>query len=267
MTIDKNLSPDRLAEVRLELRNDVAYITFDHVAARNAMTVAMYQTLKSICEDLAASSTARVAILRGAGGKSFISGSDIAQFAGFQNGDDGIRYEEGIDSYLAPLAMLPIPTIAVIDGMAVGGGLAIASCCDFRISTPDARFGVPIAKTLGNCLSAGNVAWLLAHLGVNIVKRMLLLAELVTAPELLKQGYLLATYPAEALEGEANHLAERLMRLAPITQKSTKQTLARLMKSKVPDCSDLIRECYGSTDFKNGVTSFLDGNPPIWTGK
>ena len=267
MTAENNSTPERIAEVRLELRNDVAYITFDHVAARNAMTVGMYQSLKSICEDLAKNPKAKVAILRGAGGKSFVSGSDIAQFSSFTSGEDGISYEEGIDRYLAPLATLPIPTIAVIDGMAVGGGLAIASCCDFRVSTPDARFGVPIAKTLGNCLSAGNVAWLVAHLGVNIVKRMLLLAELVTAPELLKQGYLLATYPAENLELEANQLAERLMKLAPITQKTTKLTLARLIKSNLPDCSDLIRECYGSEDFKNGVSAFLDGKPPVWTGK
>jgi len=267
MTIDKDLHPDRLAEVRLELRNGIAYITFDHVASRNAMTVGMYQSLQTICEDLTQSSVARVAILRGAGGKSFVSGSDIAQFAGFQNGDDGIRYEEGIDCYLAPLALLPIPTIAVIDGMAVGGGLAIASCCDFRISTPDARFGVPIAKTLGNCLSTANVSWLVAHLGMNVVKRMLLLAELVTAPELLKQGYLLATYAADDLESQANQLAERLMQLAPITQKSSKQTLARLIKNNLPDCSDLIRECYGSNDFKNGVAAFLGGKPPVWTGK
>lgn len=267
MTAENNSTPERIAEVRLELRNDVAYIIFDHVAARNAMTVGMYQSLKSICEDLAKNPKAKVAILRGAGGKSFVSGSDIAQFSGFTSGEDGISYEEGIDQYLAPLATLPIPTIAVIDGMAVGGGLAIASCCDFRISTPDARFGVPIAKTLGNCLSAGNVAWLVAHLGVNIVKRMLLLAELVTAPELLKQGYLLATYPAENLELEANQLAERLMKLAPITQKTTKLTLARLIKNNLPDCSDLIRECYGSKDFKNGVSAFLDGKPSVWTGK
>ena len=267
MTTFTDPTPYRIADVRLELSNGIAFITFDHVAARNAMTVGMYQSLQSICEDLAKSSKARVAILRGAGGKSFISGSDIAQFSDFTSGEDGILYEEGIDQYLAPLATLPIPTIAVIDGMAVGGGLAIASCCDFRISTPDARFGVPIAKTLGNCLSAGNLAWLVAHLGVNIVKRMLLLAELVNAPELLKQGYLLATYPAENLEFEANQLAERLMKLAPITQKSTKLTLAKLIKNNLPDCSDLIRECYGSADFKNGVAAFLDGKPPIWTGK
>ena len=263
----KDTNSERIAEVRLELRNNIAYISFDHVAARNAMTVGMYQSLQSICENLAKNSTARVAILRGAGGKSFVSGSDISQFSSFSSGEDGILYEQGIDQYLTPLATLPIPTIAVIDGMAVGGGLAIASCCDFRISTPEARFGVPIAKTLGNCLSAANVAWLLAHLGVSIVKRMLLLAELVTAKELLNQGYLLAAYSAEALEHEANQLADRLMQLAPITQKSSKQTLARLIKNNLPDCNDLIRECYGSEDFKNGVAAFLDGRPPIWTGK
>lgn len=256
-----------IAQVLLEIRSNVAHITFDHVAARNAMTVGMYQSLKSICEDIAKNPKIRAAILRGAGGKSFISGSDIAQFASFKDGQDGIHYEEGIDDYLGPLATLPIPTIAVIDGMAVGGGLAIASCCDFRISTPDAKFGVPIAKTLGNCLSAANVAWLVAHLEINIVKRILLLAEMIPAKELLQQGYLLATYEQEQLGQEAINLAERLSKLAPITQKSSKLVLARLIKNNLPDCSDLISETYGSNDFHNGVASFLKGEPPIWTGR
>jgi len=255
-----------IAQVSLEIRGNVAHITFDHLAARNAMTVGMYQSLKSICEDIAKNPKIRVAILRGAGGKSFISGSDIAQFASFKDGHDGIHYEEGIDDYLGPLATLPIPTIAVVDGMAVGGGLAIASCCDFRISTPDAKFGVPIAKTLGNCLSAANVAWLVAHLGINIVKRMLLLAEMIPAKELLQQGYLLGTYEQEQLGQEAVTLAERLSKLAPITQKSSKLVLARLIKNNLPDCNDLISETYGSNDFQNGVASFLKGEPPIWTG-
>lgn len=264
--IDKDTLP-KTAQVLCAIRDDIAYVTFDHVAARNAMTVGMYVSLKNICQDLAKNSEARVAIFRGAGGKSFVSGSDISQFSGFKTGEDGIRYEEDIDDYLAPLAALPIPTIAVIDGMAVGGGLAIASCCDFRIATPDARFGVPIARTLGNCLSAGNVAWLVAHLGVNIVKRMLLLAEMVSAPELQQQGYLLATHISEDLAQAAQNLAERLMTLAPITQKAAKLTLTRLIKNNLPDCSDLVAQCYGSADFHNGVASFLEGRPPTWSGK
>jgi enoyl-CoA hydratase len=260
-------SGGNIAQVLLEVRGNVAHITFDHVTARNAMTVPMYQRLKSICLELSQNPVVRVAILRGAGGKSFVSGSDIAQFANFQNGGDGVRYEEGIDSYLAPLATLPIPTIVVIDGMAVGGGLAIASCCDFRISTPDAKFGVPIAKTLGNCLSAGNIAWLVAHLNINIVKRMLLLAEMISAQELLKQGYLFATYDQDQLGLEADKLADRLSTLAPITQKSSKLVLARLIKNRLPDCNDLISETYGSADFKNGVAAFLNGKSPTWSGK
>lgn len=255
-----------VAQVLLEIRGNIAHITFDHVSARNAMTVGMYQSLKSFCEDLAKNPKVRVVILRGAGGRSFVSGSDIAQFARFKDGQDGVRYEQGIDDYLAPLATLPMPTIAVIDGMAVGGGLAIASCCDFRISTPDAKFGVPIAKTLGNCLSAANVAWLVAHLNINIVKRMLLLAEMISAKELEQQGYLLATYEQDHLDVEAQALAERLSKLAPITQKSSKLVLARLIKNQLPDCNDLISETYGSNDFKNGVASFLKGEPPVWTG-
>ena len=255
-----------MAQVTCEVKGNIAYITFDHVAARNAMTASMYQSLQKVCEDLAQNSDVRVAILRGAGGKAFVSGSDIAQFAQFQGGEDGIAYEQGIDAYLQPLATLPMPTIAVIDGVAAGGGLAIATCCDFRISTPDAKFGVPIAKTLGNCLSPGNIAWLIAHLGVNTVKRMLLLAEMIPASVLLAQGYLLATHEAEHLGREADQLAHQLASLAPITQKASKLTLARMIKNQLPDCQDLIRETYGSADFKNGVTSFLKGEKPRWMG-
>jgi len=256
-----------IAQLVFELRGKIAYVTFDHVAARNAMTVAMYESLKSICQDIAKNSDIRAVVFRGAGGKSFVSGSDIAQFTSFKDGEDGVRYEEAIHEYLNPLATLPMPTIAVIDGMAVGGGLAIATCCDFRISTPDAKFGVPIARTLGNCLYPGNIAWLAAHMGMNIVRRMLLLAEMIPASELKIQGYLLATYDAEQLGKEADALAERLASLAPITQKASKLTMARIIASQLPDCQDLIRETYGSNDFKNGVASFLKGESPVWTGK
>ena len=257
----------KVAQVLLSIENNVAHITFDHVAARNAMTVGMYERLRAICLDIAAMPMIRVVVLRGAGGKSFVSGSDIAQFSGFRDGNDGIAYEASIDTYFAPLIDLPIPTIAVVDGLAVGGGLAIASCCDFRIATHDARFGVPIARTLGNCLSAGNVAWLTHHLGVGIVKRMLLLAELVPANELLANGFIFKTYSAEDMDGAANALASRLSSLAPVTQKVSKATIHRVLRSQLPNCDDLVRECYGSADFKTGVNAFLNGIPPKWEGK
>ena len=96
---------------------------------------------------------------------------------------------------------------------------------------------------------------------------MLLLAEMIPASELLGQGYLLAIHEADQLGKEADILAERLAKLAPITQKASKLTMARIIENQLPDCQDLIRETYGSNDFKNGVASFLKGEPPVWTGK
>lgn len=116
-------------------------------------------------------------------------------------------------------------------------------------------------------MSAGNIAWLVAHLNVNIVKRMLLLAEMIPAEELAKQGYVLAIHNQEELDQQADLLVGRLSKLAPITQKSSKLVFARLIKNNLSDCSDLIGETYGSADFKNGVAAFLKGEPLTWIGK
>ncbi len=255
------------ARVYVEIKDSLAQIFFDHPAARNAMTQEMYEQLRSICLDLNQNPKIRVVILRGIGGKSFVSGSDIAQFKAFQGGADGVRYEKLIDHYLGPLQQLSMPTIAVIDGLAVGGGLAIASLCDFRISTPNAKFGVPIARTLGNTLSPSNIAWLLSHLGVAIVKRMLLLAELISAEELLAQGFVYKTAEPEQLEQVSLDLAKQLSAMAPITQKASKLITARVIAHSLPDCSDLISEVYGSADFKEGVDAFLSGRPAQWRGQ
>jgi enoyl-CoA hydratase/carnithine racemase len=143
----------------------------------------------------------------------------------------------------------------------------MATACDFRISTPDARFGIPVAKTLGNCLSPGNLAWISAHLGIPMVKKMLLTAELVRAPELLESGFLYQIVDSAAITEAANILAKKMAVLAPITQKSSKLGIARLLRSNLPDCTDLMRETYNSQDFREGVTAFLEGRPPKWTGK
>ena len=255
------------ARVYCEIKDSIAHLFFDHPRARNAMTQEMYEQLRTICVELAQNPSVRVAILRGIGGKSFVSGSDIAQFQSFQGGADGVHYERMIDHYLGPLQQLPMPTIAVVDGLAVGGGLAIASLCDFRISNPTAKFGVPIARTLGNTLSPSNIAWLTAHLGVAIAKRMLLLAELVSAQELLAHGFVYQTGESDELDRMSMDLAKQLAALAPITQKASKLIMARVIGHALPNCDDLITEVYGSADFKEGVTAFLGGRPPNWQGK
>jgi len=248
----------------LAIDGQIARITFNNPAARNAMTWPMYEELQNICDSLANNPEIRVAVFRGAGDKAFVSGSDIEQFVALKKDQ---AYEIAVDRIFQSLQELPMPTIAHIEGLAVGSGLLIATACDFRISTTEARFGVPVARTLGNCLSPSNLAWISAHLGIPMVKKMLLTSELIKAPALLASGYLYATCEAQDIGKTVDALAHQLASLAPITQKASKLVLARILQNNLPDCTDLMRETYNSQDFKEGVNAFLEGRSPKWLGK
>jgi len=252
--------------VWLSVNGNVAAVVFDRPDARNAMTWAMYEQLVAICERLRDEHAVRVTTFRGAGGQAFVAGTDIAQFERFVSGDDGVAYERRIDHCIDAIAALPMPTVAVIEGFAVGGGLAIATACDFRIATPAARLGVPIARTLGNCLSMANVARLTAAFGSQRVKRMLLLAELLPAEEALDCGFLHRVCAAEALDAVVAALVDRLRELAPLTQGVSKEALRRLSLAALPDSDDLIRRCYESPDFREGVAAFVEKRAPKWRG-
>ncbi|MBX3658062.1 MAG: enoyl-CoA hydratase/isomerase family protein [Ramlibacter sp.] len=252
--------------VHLRIEGSVASVVFDRPEARNAMTWAMYERLQDICLQLQTDTTVRVVTFRGAGGEAFVAGTDIAQFQNFRTGDDGVAYERQIDHCMNLLETLPMPTVAMVEGWAIGGGLAIATACDFRLATVGTRFGVPIARTLGNCLSAGNLARLVLALGAPRVRRMLLLAELLPADELLGSGYLTAICDPAELEEAARRLCERLASLAPVTQAVSKEALRRLAVHALPEADDLIRRCYGSHDFHEGVAAFVAKRSPAWTG-
>ncbi|GGF49706.1 enoyl-CoA hydratase [Azorhizobium oxalatiphilum] len=258
------VSPPTEGTVRLEIAGAIARLTFDRPAARNAMTWRMYEELAAACAAISANPAVRVAVLRGAGGKAFVAGTDIDQFRAFSSGDDGVAYEEKVELYVSALESLKVPTIAVVEGWAVGGGMALANACDFRVATPGARFGVPIARTLGNCLSAANVRRLVGALGVGIVKRMLLLAEMPTAEE-LPPGYLAIVAP-DALDAHVDDLATRLAANAPITVQVSKEMLRRVALDPAPEDAELIRRTYGSADFHEGVDAFMAKRPPQWRG-
>jgi enoyl-CoA hydratase len=244
----------------------VASVLFDRPDARNAMTWEMYGQLDAACQDIATDSEVRVAIFRGAGGN-FAAGTDIVQFAEFDGAERGIAYERQIENSIELIERIPKPVIAVVEGNCVGGGLIIASVCDLRIAAAGARFGVPIARTLGNCLSAANVSRLLAHFGPARTRRMLLFAELISASEAESCGFVARTAPAHELDHVANDLCARILTHAPITMAAAKEMMRRIGIANVPDCDDLIRKVYDSTDFHEGVSAFIAKRPPRWRGE
>jgi len=254
-------------QVRYERDGVVAHMMFDRPESRNAMTWQMYEQLNVICELIRQDPQIRVVTLRGVGGSAFIAGTDIKQFTEFASAEDGVRYEKRAEAFLAALDTLPVPTLAIVDGWCVGGGLAIAACCDLRVATPNARFGIPIARTLGNCLSIGNYARIVAEFGVGRAKRMLILGDILTADDAYAAGFVSAIAEPSELDTQVAALVDRLSRNAPITMRVSKQAIARVLQAVPLDADDLLRECYGSKDFRVGVRAFIDKQEPQWAGR
>ena len=252
--------------VRYERRDSTAIITFDRPTARNAMTWRMYQQLDETLDHIAGDADIRVAVLRGAGGH-FVAGTDITQFAGFRSGDDGILYEEQLEVVIAKLESLRVPTIAAVQGSAVGAGLVIATVCDLRIATPDARFGVPIARTVGNCLSMTNYARLVAAIGPSRTKTMLLTTDLMSATEARATGFLAAIVEPDAFDTQLDALSARVSTYAPLTIQVTKEAVRRIVSRSMVEGDDLLLRAYGSNDFREGVAAFIEKRAPQWEGR
>lgn len=245
------------------------HVRFDNPAARNALTGQMWLDLRDMALGVAADPSVRVVTFRGVGGKAFISGTDISKFADFATGEQGVDYERGIDECMGAIDAIPCTTIAAVEGWAVGGGINIASACDFRIATPDAKFGSPIGRTIGNCLSAASVARVGGAVGVQFAKRMVLLGEMLTAEQLLASGFLLKLVERDAIDGELAVLCARAAENAPLTTRTTKDTIRRMTFADLPDIEALIGEVYGSADFRRGVADFLAKTKrlPEWEGR
>jgi len=255
-------------EVLVARDGPIVTLTFNRPAARNAMTWGMYQRLYEVCEEVDADDAIRVLVLKGAGGKAFVAGSDISQFAEFKGAEDGLRYERDNDKRSGRVARVRKPVIAQIEGVAVGGGFAIASGADLRIATPDSRFGLPMARTLGNCLSMAGYAYFMDLLGPSRLKELMFTARLLSADEARTAGFVHEIVPPEGIESRVREQAERIASHAPITLWVTKEAIRRIQAARpLPDGEDLIAKTYGSADFREGVRAFVEKRPPRWTGK
>jgi enoyl-CoA hydratase/carnithine racemase len=261
----RSAEPDETLVTRV---GAVLTLTFNRPAARNALTWGMYERLGEVCEEVDADDAIRVLVLRGAGGQAFVAGTDIGQFRAFGSAADGIAYERDGDRRIARLEAVRKPVIAQIQGFAVGGGLRIAAACDLRIATPDARFGAPIARTLGNCLSADACARLVELLGPSRVTALLFTAGLLGAEEAHAAGFVHEIVEPDGIDARVRALAEEIAGHAPITLRVTKETIRRIRAARsLPNIEDLIVETYGSADFREGVKAFLDKRRPQWRGR
>ena len=245
----------------------VARITFDRPGARNAMSWTMYDQLGGALDQLEADSTIRVAEFGGAGGH-FVAGTDIGQFESFSSGDDGIAYERRLETIVARLESVRVPTVAVVQGHAAGAGLLFATACDLRVCTPDARFSAPIARTVGNTLSLKSVARLVAHLGPSRTKALIMTAATMEPAEAKAAGFVSAVVESNRLDQHVSELAGKLAELAPLTLRATKRMVALAIESlSAGDADDIVREVYGSRDFHEGVNAFREKRPPSWEGR
>jgi enoyl-CoA hydratase/carnithine racemase len=250
-----------------DINGSVGVVTFNRPEARNALTWDMYDALVEACDAAEADPDVRVLIIRGSGG-AFAAGTDISQFRDFATGDAGVAYERRLDAVIDRIERLPIATIAEVDGPAVGGGCAIAMACDLRICSERARFGVPVSRTLGNCLSIANTARMVDLVGVAMTRDLMLTGRLVDADEAYRARLATRVYLAAELADEVMTIAAELATRARSTIAATKAMLLRLRDHRRPpagSADDILRECYGSAEFKEGVAAFLEGRKPRWS--
>jgi len=239
-------------EVLLTRDGPVVTLTFNRPEARNALTWNMYERLYQACEEVDADDSVRVLVLRGAGGKAFVAGTDISQFKSFKTAEDGIQYERDGERRTGRLERVGKPVIAQIEGFAVGGGFAIAAVCDVRIATPESRFGAPIVDLFGP----------------SRVKEMIMRARLLTAEEAHGAGFVHEIVPGAEIEARVKAVAAELASHAPITLRVTKEAVRRIQeRRRLEGGDDLISLTYTSADFREGMTAFLEKRPPRWTGK
>ncbi|MCH9808170.1 MAG: enoyl-CoA hydratase/isomerase family protein [Alphaproteobacteria bacterium] len=255
-------------DILYDVRDSIGRVVFNRPEARNAFTLAMYEELARICSDVPTDGSLKAIIITGAGDKAFGSGTDISHFRSFSKPEDGLGYEDNMEGVLSRVESCPLPTIAAINGACTGGGAAIAACCDIRLATPNLKFGFPISRTLGNCLSANNLKRLTPLVGAGRLRETLLTARLIEADEALAIGLVSEICESvEALQSRADELAAKIAGHAPLTMRATKEAMRRNNAASPVEDRDLIELCYMSEDFKEGMEAFLAKRKPNWKGR
>ena len=257
-----------MADIIIERKEGIAQVKFNRPEVRNALTFEMYEVVYNLCVEANETEEIRAIVFAGVDSSAFASGTDIGLLQGIKDGKGGTEYEERIERVVGMVERCRVPTIAAIAGACTGGGAALATACDLRIGAKNMRFGYPMAKTLGNCLSLPNSARLILLIGPSRFKELLLTSRLMGAEEAYGTGLIIEVAEPLDVLARAHELALRIAQNAPLTIWAAKEAVRRLHEHlQSTDFNDVIEKSYQSDDFRLGVESFIKKQMPNWSGK
>ncbi len=253
-------------EVIVARDEGVVTLTLSNPQRRNALTFSMYESLRQECLAINDDPSVRALVLRGADG-AFAGGTDITHFTEFRSGRDGVEYEARVGEVLAALRDIRVPVISVVDGACVGGGFVLAALSDLVLCTPAARFGSPIAYTLGNTIAPTSIARLWWTLGRRLTSELLITGRLLSAEEAHAAGFANELLEPDELEQRLEAMLARIRTGAPLSLGSFKEFERRVdaVLASIP-VDDVYDRVYGSADFAEGVAAFLARRPAAYSG-
>ena len=248
----------------------VGILTFNNPERHNAVSLEMWEATKRILDGFAADDDIRVVVLTGAGGQAFVSGADISKFATERATLEASRaYNVKSDAAYASVADFPKPTIAMIKGYCIGGGVGLAVCCDLRICSDNSRFAVPAAK-LGLGYGYSGLKRLVDIVGASFAKEIFYTARQFDAQEAYAMGLVNRVVPAGELEAYVKSITDMICANAPLTIKAVKFTVGEMLKDEskrnLARSVELVEQCFASRDYTEGRTAFMEKRKPVFTG-
>ena len=248
----------------------VGILTFNNPERHNAVSLEMWEATKRMLDGFAADDDIRVVVLTGAGGQAFVSGADISKFATERATLEASRaYNVKSDAAYTSVADFPKPTIAMIRGYCIGGGVGLAVCCDLRICSDNSRFAVPAAK-LGLGYGYSGLKRLVDIVGASFAKEIFYTARQFDAQEASAMGLVNRVVPAGELEAYVKSITDMISANAPLTIKAVKFTVGEMLKDEskrnLARSVELVEQCFASRDYTEGRTAFMEKRKPVFTG-
>ncbi len=248
----------------------VGVVIFNNPERHNAVSLDMWDATKRVLDEFAADDAVRVVVLTGAGGKAFVSGADISKFASERASPEAARlYNARTEAVFSAVYEFPKPTIAMIRGYCLGGGVGIATSCDLRVCSAESRFAVPAAK-LGLGYGYAGLKRLVDLVGPASAKEMLYTAHQFDAQEAYAMGLVNRVVPAAELESAVKGVTDMICVNAPLTIKAVKFTIGEVSKDESwrnrARVDELVEQCFASRDYAEGRTAFMEKRKPVFTG-